>query len=450
MDGGKGSTKRSRGGYSLNQGVSTKLLCVSLCAWHPLRRCGRLGVRTAWGQNMADAAGQLTLSYLLPSYSADEALGMLGQPRTPLPDGVKWSYGPPFRDALFRAPGKSPQDSTTEATDTGAGQNTTTLATGNTPGTDRNVGLAWSIPALPDDPKTRFMDELVLDQMSQVGRGSSKRAVKVADVSVSQGSSGVDGPGISGNVLNDDDQASDSDDEPAITTIVSSSSNGLSAESSTPAPVKRTSDKRIKEKQRQGEERRKAENALNKVSPEEFWERMGFRQECASGDVTGFFHLDMIDSGPAAPSASTPRESAMSQRPASETSSSMKPTTPQVADTPAAGTDPVKDSHALRPAIVERIHKSLLNCDFANIHYAVEGTAIWQRSTKAIITGETGNEGWEACSGVVVPKEGVEAAVNERREEVTMLQPRKKQKVEVNTLQPRKREAVNMLQPRKK
>ena len=41
------------------------------------------------------------------------------------------------------------------------------------------------------------------------------------------------------------------------------------------------------------EKKREQSTALNSTTLDEFWERLGFRQECSSGRVTGFFYLSL-------------------------------------------------------------------------------------------------------------------------------------------------------------
>ena len=278
---------------------------LALCGW--------------WKRVYEDVAQQLSqevdLSYLLPSYSAQEAAGMLGRPRRPLPEGVTWEYKPPFSVSFNSA----------SATAT---------------------SLAMLIPSLPDDPKSRFLDELVAESAphdSSPWRSKSKTDRK----SLSQ------------------KERDAVDDE---------------------------------------EDRRRAEAALGRVSAGEFWERMGFRQECASGDVTGFFTL------------SVGRASFASEKDGSGT-----------------GGEPKKSRSDLSLAILERLLEALLNVDFGSRGAAVEGSAIWLRSVEAIVRDEVGEEGWARCTGEVQGKVGlgaqVEAKVEKRKEEVvTVLQPRKKKK----------------------
>jgi hypothetical protein len=80
---------------------------------------------------------------------------------------------------------------------------------------------------------------------------------------------------------------------------------------------------------------------------------------------------------------------------------------------------------------------ALVNTDFKSYELAIEHTAIWVKSVKALIIDEIGEEGWRGCNGTVEAKAGAGAAANggegnkAKREEapVTILQVRKKKKV---------------------
>lgn len=254
------------------------------------------------------------MRYLLPSYSAEEAAGILGASKDTLPDGLKWIYAPPFSIPL------TPSSS-----------------------------LANLVPSLPDDPKTRFLAELVAESSQGFSPQKSKHH-----------------PGMS---------------------------------------------KKEKETAEEEEDRRIAESALSRVRTEEFWERMGFRQECSSGDVTGFFTLS-VDS----------------TLPSTETSA--------VTPIPGPGEkgyttiDPNRVKTDLSPAILDRLHTALLNIDFGTRELALEGSVIWLRSVQAIVSDEVGEEGWKGCYGEVEGKVGSEVKIAEKRKEqvVTVLQARKKKK----------------------
>jgi len=262
------------------------------------------------GEGEGGGGGGVGLSYLLPSYSESEAAGMLGAPKRALPDGVRWSYAPPCSIPILMR-------------------------------TNSESSLATLIPSLPDDPRSRFLTELVSDAAPP-------------DLSPRKAKREVDGKALS----KKEREAADDD-----------------------------------------EERRHAHSALSRVSSEEFWERMAFRQECSSGDVTGFFVLN-VDNPPSANLAPEP-----------------------MGDPKRWGTD-------LSPAILERLLTALLNVDFGNRDLAVEGSAMWLKSVHAIVRGEVGEEGWKGCIGELEGKVGMEVkSVEKRKEEVvTVLQPRKKKK----------------------
>ena len=264
--------------------------------------------------------GEVELSFLLPSYEAEEAMGMMGSSRRALVDGSRWTYAPPFASSLLDLH----------------------------PGVKGEGSLAGLIPSLPDDPKTRFLDELVAE-------------ISPSDKSPTRTKS-----------------RHDDKDRPRT--------------------------RKERDAAEDEAERRISHAALGRVSPEEFWERIGFRQECASGDVTGFFTLKST-------STSMPE-------PKSTTGSDPHP-------------DPPPSPYDLPHAIVERIHTALLNLDFGTREAALEGSAIWSKSVRAIVSDEIGEDGWEGCTGVVEGKAGVEVGIRpeKRKDEVvTVLQPRKKKK----------------------
>ena len=268
---------------------------------------------------------EVKLKYLLPSYSASEAAGMLRTPVLPLPRGIDWKYAPPFDSSLYsRSTNKT--GTVHESSPSGP-------------------SLSKIIPSLPDDPKTRFLDELVSSAITIIPSNQAKEQNTENDISAS------------------------------------------------PSKKRRRTDKA---KDREEAERRMADSALTRVGVDEFWERMGFRQECACGDVTGFFSLEVIS--PSSGSTSL---------------------------------DPVASTTDLPLAIVDRLHTALLNCDFGSKPLAIEGTDIWISSAQAIVTDQIGSNGWKVCTSEFAAKEGLQndPVVKRKDEVVTMLQPRKKKKV---------------------
>jgi regulator of Ty1 transposition protein 109 len=286
--------------------------------------------------------GNIELSYLLPSYSAGEAAGMLGLPRQSLPPGIAWSYAAPFETPIVCASAFA---------------------------LDTAPSLATLIPSLPDDPKTRFLAELV-------GRKPHRLP-----------------PDKAGTAGTSESKESDKSRAP-------------------PIPQKRTyiTWRMEKDAAEDEAERKLAHAVLSRTSKEEFWERMGFRQECASGDVTGFFTAQV---------------------------SPVPPFTSRSETHMVTASDPTGSKNSLPHTIVDRLLTALLNTDFADLELAIEGSAAWTSSAKEIVSDEIGKEGWGSCVGTVVAKEGVKAqarstgADREKRKEeaVTMLQPKKKKKL---------------------
>ncbi|TXT05515.1 uncharacterized protein COLE_06835 [Cutaneotrichosporon oleaginosum] len=289
------------------------------------RVLGGLGLCQWWKSVYEDAArlAPADLAFLLPSYSASEAKGILGAPRRPPPS--EWEYAPPFRAPLFRA----------------------------------RRSLATLIPSLPDDPKTRFLEELV------------------------------------------------------------------SAALDTPAPHEKEKDKekekeKGKEKQKSRKnveaaedeaDRRRAHAALAKIPAGEFWERMGFRQECASGDVTGFFSASV-----------GPKRDGGGEKETSPASSD---------DGERARYEPPRAPHSISKPLVERILTSMLNTDFGTRALAYAGTEQWLASTRALVLDEVGEAGWDASTATIAFKKVAATPPPPKRKEetVTMLQPRKKKRV---------------------
>lgn len=278
------------------------------------------------------------LRYLLPSYSEEEAKGMLGRGKVDLPDNVEWKYSPPFPDNVF-----------------GTTSDSLTLVDGE----EEPTRLAWSIPSLPDDPKTRFLEEIVLDAAPRNALSRDTNGSSIPTIPTTENGTGR-------SIGKTDSEA----------TIVSTSSTS--------------------KKDKSEAERRRQQAALDRIDVAEFWERMGFRQECSSGDVTGFFHLDSQSS----PAASY----------ADPSGSSVAPT-------------------ELPIMIVDRIHQSLLNCDFANEPFALENSELWLKSTEALVKDELGEEGWSACTATIAAKENIQSVGIKRKDEgINVLQIKKKPK----------------------
>jgi len=98
---------------------------------------------------------------------------------------------------------------------------------------------------------------------------------------------------------------------------------------------------------------------LSKVSPDEFWERMSFRQECISGVVTAFFAVGLSSS------ASNDAEASSTPAP------SPSPLTPQPGQ--------------VSPRMVRRIVSTLLNHhEFSTTERAVRATETLEEAIKGL------------------------------------------------------------------
>lgn len=307
------------------------------------------------GSQSLSANDKIHLSYLLPSYSASEASGMLRPSREPLPSGLFWKYEPPFTTPVYHS--SSPLSSSLPS-------------------------LATLIPSLPDDPKTRFLDEMISEGVSSSSTG--ERVVKFPRSDINE-----------------------------------SGSIRLDASSE-----RRNKASRKKEEAAGDEaERKTSHSILSRTKPDEFWERMGFRQECASGDVTGFFTLIV---GPESASLAVHQkgDATIPEADVTEIEESQK------ASSSAPSGEIVKSS-LLPQAILDRLLTALLNIDFKSRDLAIEGTALWESAVKSIASDEVGLEAFERdCVGTIEATQGSEVVVKRPREEVvvTMLQPRKKKK----------------------
>ncbi|KAG8874712.1 hypothetical protein FRB98_008293 [Tulasnella sp. 332] len=94
------------------------------------------------------------------------------------------------------------------------------------------------------------------------------------------------------------------------------------------------------------------------VTTEEFWERMGFRQECTLNAVTGFFVVDhLLDASPSPPVNDNASPSEVAAR----------------------GTVPT--------AMLARISSSLQNLDFGSTERAIEATKVLTESIKGLCAG---------------------------------------------------------------
>ncbi|KAI0323462.1 hypothetical protein GY45DRAFT_1264520 [Cubamyces sp. BRFM 1775] len=112
--------------------------------------------------------------------------------------------------------------------------------------------LGHFIPWFDDDPKSRFIDEIAHTTNSEGVRSPKRKRPRA-------------------------------------------STSSLHGEA---RPVKEREEDEEKPKDKDKDEHRRALGELAQVSPDEFWERMSFRQECVAGAVTGFFAMGISTPAP--------------------------------------------------------------------------------------------------------------------------------------------------------
>ncbi|RXK35005.1 hypothetical protein M231_07735 [Tremella mesenterica] len=418
------------------------------------------------------------LSYLLPSYSEAEAKGMLGLPRRPIPEWLKWEYSPPFIQPLFPAsthihtsttiPTSTSKISssipslsrTTQLPSSQSQSHSANPSSSGDPHTkppksfhnmyDQTKSLGNIIPSLPDDPKTRFLEELVLS--------FSKPTLQPPPPpqSQSQNLASTSTHITENNLTSAPAPKSEISPEWKIT---SQNDHVVSPRKKTMKHDEKKRTKREKDRDEDNIERQRSYNALSEISMKEFWERMGFRQECSSGDVTGFFSLtiygspstfsttylshiigqttlqtttnpiETYESQPRTIEEQIPAKSEETVRATSEKEMTGTISTEHENMLDIRKERKGEDPH-LPPLVLSRLLETLLNLDFSTTSAGLESSATWLNSVENIVKSEIGVDGWESCKGFIPAKIGMGVIEKKRVErEVTILQPRKKKKV---------------------
>ncbi|KAG8961181.1 hypothetical protein FRC03_005687 [Tulasnella sp. 419] len=231
------------------------------------------------------------LFYLLPGFTKDEAGNMLRS----VSEQDDWEYGHPYRlpaIRMYTAVTSPEHDASFPPHD-----------------------LFDIIPTFSDDPKARFLVELVatnkVDNKSvrdEVPKSPPKKKVKMEQAIVGENRSGQNEEEADMGSLGND-----------------------------------------KERSRQ----------LISISMDEFWERMGFRQECSQGAVTGFFVVDF------------------------------QPVIPIEAESATFSASGIRKSHSsqVSPTLHARILASLLNLDFGAMERAREATKLLLESIQGLVYG---------------------------------------------------------------
>ncbi|KAG8857999.1 hypothetical protein FRB96_005490 [Tulasnella sp. 330] len=277
---------------------------VKLCRWWKdvLTNVLQSQLRGLKGSREGDQA-QCKCYYLFPGLSQAEADRMLdyasaGVTAPPIDNTPAWTYSHPY---------SSPHSTMFSAL-------TFPLSSDSN---DITPDIFDLMPTFSDDPKARFLVELAATSNRQEAASSdglpSKKRMKSEQ------------PSLPSPPAPKSDTARNGDE-----TISSNST-------STPSTFKR---------------------AKISVTTEEFWERMGFRQECTLNAVTGFFVVDhLLDASPSPPVNDNASPSEVAAR----------------------GTVPT--------AMLARISSSLQNLDFGSTERAIEATKVLTESIKGLCAG---------------------------------------------------------------
>ncbi|KAF9481201.1 hypothetical protein BDN70DRAFT_931099 [Pholiota conissans] len=245
-----------------------------LCAWWRRvlgRVAGEAVAKAEKGKGRSGGEEKLKtkMYYILPGFAALEAEHALriaapaGAPEAALPAGLQWVYGHPYvQTDGTPLPCPQPPVQPEEESEGEGGLKRKYL--------HGNLNLGAIIPSFDDDPKSRFMDEIAYTTDGDVKSPQRKRARTAVDM-VGRAGSGLL-PAL-GNVLAENAKNGDEG----------------AKEGGGGVPVIVVAEKEKEKERPLGE--------LGKVTPDEFWERMSFRQECVAGAVTGFFTLVVSSSG---------------------------------------------------------------------------------------------------------------------------------------------------------
>lgn len=205
---------------------------------------------------------KLKLFYVLPGYTELEAINSLrthARSTDALPS-VQWTYGHPYSQTDIPLPCPP----ATDKDDDGS----------------IHLNLGHFIPSFDDDPKSRFIDEIAYTTNIDGVRSPQRKRAKP----LSRVASG-----------------------PVLLSAIASHADDSDAEED-------------KEKDRESNNKDKTFvpiGELGKVTSEEFWERMSFRQECVAGALTGFFSflLSTPHPTPSTESAAHPLPSPLAPQP---------------------------------------------------------------------------------------------------------------------------------------
>lgn len=299
--------------------------------------------------NATSKPSRLYLNYILPSYDSSEARGLLGLSKKELPSGIEWQYIPPFHPTIPSPLNPEPSSSAHALT------------------------IATLIPTFSDDPKARFITEILEEAVVDKSNRRSTRQQTTTE-----------------------DSQEDSQSQPSAKRRRLGATSSLS---------------QIKKAKREDadEYRIEAEKMLEKVSYDEFWERMGFRQECASGDVTGFFGMSVLREA----SSFLIGESDTVEIESKELSEQVDESQDSSVSNKADGTVQYLRSKAfsIPSPVFARITAALLNHDFGSRLLALNASEQFLTSTGNLVDTELGTGTWERICSVVIPHNTTSSAV---------------------------------------
>ncbi|KAG8763525.1 hypothetical protein FRC11_002038 [Ceratobasidium sp. 423] len=244
--------------------------------------------------------------YILPGFNDIEAYHTLssGSSFKLVQAGeLPWSYGHPYDDPSVSFPlsGK-PTDHTT-------------AHSSHRDDSTKTKSIAYLIPTFPDDPKARFLGEIASttsesDVPPPAPKPTSKPASPTTPTRKLRSASSPKSSGSSSHSAFDSPSQSplkkrrrvDVDNPPANTSnpeggavatnekpVSNAPPSGVASKEDAPAPLPHGPAQLKNTTHTEPELVRRGRLALSAVSAKEFWERMGFRQECALGAVTAFF-----------------------------------------------------------------------------------------------------------------------------------------------------------------
>ncbi|KAI0786852.1 histone acetylation protein-domain-containing protein [Abortiporus biennis] len=228
-----------------------------------------------------------------------------------------------------------------------------------------NRHLAHCIPSFDDDPKSRFIDDIALttdingvkSPKKKRPRTSLRRKPDSRVVSSSSNSSSS----------KPESRAAHSEHQSQAADISVNDSQNEKAK--LPQIQKPDHDEVSSEEEDSSSSRpHHYEGELDQVSPDEFWERMSFRQECIAGAVTGFFSMGIHTPHPHRQPTSTSSAIETTSNSPSLTPSPLAPQPGQVA-----------------PRLIRRVISSLMTGhEFSTTERAIRATGVFEDSIKGL------------------------------------------------------------------